>query len=72
MAQITLTIPDAQLPRVIAALCATKMTIDGPTPPTGVNAKAILVEWVKQQVANHETQQAHNALPVVDVTTVVG
>lgn len=67
MAQITLNIPDAQLPRIIAALC------DIPRPkldPTGPNAKAVLVNWVKERVSDFEHRAAMDNVQI-DVSDVV-
>ena len=69
MANITLTIPDAQLPRVIAALCASELA--NPVSPTGPNAKNVLIKWVKDCVTTYETRLAHEALAAIDTTNLV-
>lgn len=74
MANINLQIPDAQLQRVIDALCASRtdpVTLQ-PIPPTGPNAKAIVIAWIKDQVLAYETEKARKAIAAIDVTTVVG
>lgn len=57
MATVTITIPDAQLDRVVEALCVTR----GIGPPTPANAKAALVGWVKETTLNYDRQKAHTA-----------
>lgn len=69
MAAITLTIPDPQLQRVIAALCASDPA--NPVPPTAANAKAVVVKWVLDTVKRYELQQAQTALPAIDTTNLV-
>lgn len=76
MAVIALTIPDAQLPRVIAALCARGATVIAGQPPVAVpespaNAKAVAVAWIKETVLAFETTAAHAAVVPPDVSTVV-
>lgn len=72
MAVITFNIPDTQLPRVIAAVCASRMSPTAtPIPPTGANAKAVMVAWVTECVIAYEAELARKALPVVDVSTLV-
>lgn len=53
MANITLTIPDALLPRVRAALCA-KASL----PDTNANAKEAVIMWIKQTVQAYEYEVA--------------
>lgn len=53
MATITLNIPDAMLPRVTAALCAS-----AGVPDTNANAKAQVVAYIKQVVKNYEADQS--------------
>ncbi len=61
MATITLNIPDAQVARVIDALCAR----GGYDPALGVTkaqfAKQSLAAWLKAAVQQVEQQQAHDA-----------
>ena len=69
MATITLTIPDAALPRVVAALCRA-----AGLPVTGPNAKASLILWIKTTVRNIEASDAEQArAPLVppDVSGIV-
>ena len=72
MAQITLQIPDAQVPRVIVALCSSLM-VDAVTPvvPTAALAKQVLIDYVKQRVQQYENQQAVAAIAPTDVSTIV-
>lgn len=60
MATITLTIPDAALPRVRAALC-----LAAGLPDTNANAKLATVNWVKATVAAVEYAAAVNAQPPI-------
>lgn len=53
MASITLTIPDASLPRVRAALCANAGLAD-----TNANAKEAVIMWVKATVQAVEYENA--------------
>jgi hypothetical protein len=72
MANITLTIPDAQVSRVITAVCASrteKVTLL-PIDPTAANAKAVVAAWIKECVCRYEEEQARLAI-VVDVTGLV-
>lgn len=69
MATITLTIPDAVLPRVRSALCA-----HAGLPDTNPNAKVAVIELIKQTVVAVETAAAIVAQPpiaVADVTDIV-
>lgn len=69
MAVITLTIPDAQLPRVRAALC-----IQAGLPESNANAKEALVQWIKQVVRGVERDAAVAAQPPIvdpDVSALV-
>lgn len=56
MATISLTIPDAQLARVVAALCVT-----AGVPETGANAKAQVAEYVRERVKNYEATLSKTA-----------
>lgn len=69
MATIVLTIPDAQLPRVIAALCASEQA--NPLPPTGSNAKNVVAKWIKDCVVTYETRIAQAALAAINTTDLV-
>lgn len=60
MATITLTIPDAQLPRVRAALCST-----AGLPDTNANAKQAVIDWIKATVHSVEYTAAVQAQPPV-------
>lgn len=69
MASITLTIPDADLPRVRAALCAHAGVAD-----SNANAKAVVVTWVKGIVREFEYNAAVVARPPIvepDVANIV-
>jgi len=69
MASINLTIPDAQLPRVRAALCAQAGLAE-----SNANAKEALIQWVKQVVRGYERDAAVAAQPPVvepDVSGIV-
>ena len=65
MATISLTIPDAQLARVRAALCA-----QAGLPETNANAKEALIQWVKQVVRGIEHDAAVAAQPAIVDTDV--
>lgn len=67
MATITLTIPDALLPRVRTALC-----IYGKVPDTNANAKQVVVDWVKSTVLMVEYAAATQAAPPIPVPDVTG
>ena len=56
MATITLTIPDAQLPRVTAALCSA-----AGIPDTAANAKTAVIEYIKSTVKAVEARAAATA-----------
>lgn len=72
MAQINLQIPDAQLQRVIAALCDGLMTPTGsPVDPTPALAKQALIQIIKVRVLQYEENKARAAIPPPDVTDVV-
>lgn len=69
MATITLTIPDAVLPRVKAALCA-----QAGLPETNANAKEAVVRWIKDTVQTAEfnaSMNQHAATVVADVDGIV-
>lgn len=69
IATITLTIPDAQLPRVRAALCA-----DAGLPDSNANAKEAVIQFVKATVARVEYAAAVDARAAVvppDTTGIV-
>jgi hypothetical protein len=53
VATITLTIPDAQLARVVSALCRS-----GGKPASNANAKAVVIDMVRQTVVNVESTDA--------------
>jgi hypothetical protein len=61
MATIVLTIPDAVLPRVVDALCATGGREENSTVAKGVFAKRVLIDWVRDQVILNETRLAQEA-----------
>lgn len=67
MATITLTIPDASLPRVRAALCLT-----AGLPDTNANAKLALIGIIKDTVRAVEHTAAVNAQPAIVVADVDG
>jgi hypothetical protein len=58
MATITITIPDAQLQRVINGLC-----VAGRIPATPANAKQVVLDYIKGAVLNAEQLAAVQALP---------
>lgn len=67
MATITLTIPDASLPRVRAALCT-----HAGLPDNNTNAKQAVIDWVKVIVKQVEYNAAVNAQPPVPEPDVSG
>jgi len=72
MASITLTIPDAQVTRVIDALCAGQMQdAVTPVPPTAALAKQVVIDWIKARVLAYEEDQARKALAAIDVSDIV-
>lgn len=69
MATITLTIPDAVLPRVRAALCT-----HAGLPDTNANAKEAVIMWIKDTVQAVEYEaavQAREAVAESDVDGIV-
>lgn len=60
MASITLTIPDAELPRVRAALCTAAGLSD-----SNANAKQAVINWVKTTVREVEYNAAVAARPPI-------
>jgi len=72
MANINLVIPDAQVQRVINALCSGLIAPTGQTvPPTPALAKQVLIDIVKTRVIVYEEEQARRAIPPIDVTDIV-
>lgn len=67
MAVITLTIPDAMLPRVRTALC-----IHAGLPDTNANAKQAVIDLVVSVVKSVEYSTAVQAQPPVDEPDVTG
>lgn len=67
MATITLTIPDAVLPRVRAALCA-----NAGLPDTNPNAKQAVIDLIVAVVKSVEYSTAVRAQPVVAEPDVSG
>ena len=65
MAQITITIPDLQLPRVREALCA-YIGLTAPEDVTNPNARAGLIQAVKNITRAHETAALQAAIVVPD------
>ena len=53
MANITLTIPDNQIQRVIDALCGRARVT-----PSGANAKTVVINYVKSVVRRYEAEQS--------------
>jgi hypothetical protein len=61
MATITLTIPDAALPRLVDALCALGgWEADSPI-ARGAFARGVLIAWARDQVVAHEARLARQA-----------
>lgn len=58
MAQITLNIPDAMMPRVIDALAARGHWTDTTGPPKGAYAKQVLADWLKEETMRYERREA--------------
>lgn len=56
MAQITLTVPDAQVPRILAA-----MATEANPNPTAADVKARLIDYLKAVTKNYEREQAATA-----------
>lgn len=57
MAQLTLTIPDEHVARVIEALCIT----GGKSPINAANAREVVRDWVKTTTLNYERREAERA-----------
>lgn len=78
MAQMTIQIPDAQVNRVINALCSglfaptVGTAVLTPIDPTPALAKQVVIEYIKERVVAYEREQAVKAIPPVDVQNVVG
>lgn len=72
MAQFVLVIPDAQLDRVVKAMCDGQM-IDALTPavPTPALAKQMLITMIKERVRNYETLQAQKAININNLDTLI-
>lgn len=66
MAQITIDIPDAQLPRVRAAFAA-RAGFDDPADMTLADAKAVLADLIVRVVRAYEREEAQRAVVVTDV-----
>jgi len=72
MAQILLNIPDAQVQRVIDALCALLKTPTGASvDPTPALAKGVLIDMIKERVKFYEEEKARATLVAIDVTNLV-
>lgn len=69
MATISITIPDAVLPRVVEALC----TANGYDPSSGLTknqfAKQSIARYVKQTVIDYETNAAANTAAMTQRTS---
>lgn len=63
MAQITLTIPDNQVQRVVDALVYAQSdpATGEPLAATPANAKAVVIGWIRDQVKTYEHEQARRA-----------
>ena len=79
MAQMLIQIPDAQVQRVITALCdgifdnndpnfAAKVT---PATPTPALAKQVVMDFIRNKVKDYENRKAFDDLPPPDVSTIV-
>jgi hypothetical protein len=64
MATITLTIPDAVLPRVVDALCSYGDRAEDAAVAKGAFAKGVLIEWVTGVTFAYETRLAAEAARV--------
>lgn len=60
MASIQLDIPDAALPRVVAALCA-RGHYTAAEGPKGAFAKKVLAQWLREEVQRYEQVEADKA-----------
>lgn len=61
MAQLTITVPDSLVPRVLAALRGTYPTLTDDLGDRDA-AQAVIREMVRSAVVSYETQQARNQL----------
>ena len=72
VAQITLQIPDNKVDSVIAAICASRMSLDAmEIPPNPANAKAVIIRWIKEAVIQYETRMRQEALEPIDTSGIV-
>jgi hypothetical protein len=72
MANINLVIPDAQVPRVVNALCAGLKTPTGQdVVPTPALAKEVVIQMIKARVLMYEEELARRAIQATDVTDIV-
>lgn len=58
MAQLTLNIPDAMMPRVIDALAARGHWTDMTGTPKPAYAKQVLADWLKEETMRYERREA--------------
>lgn len=66
MAQLTITIPDAQVDRVLAAF-APRAGVEDPANMTAEDARGVLIDLIKKIVRQHERQEAEEAIVITDV-----
>jgi hypothetical protein len=57
MAQVTITIPDAELPRVMEALCVT----GNRAPVNAANAKQVVIDWATRVTREYEAARDRQA-----------
>lgn len=74
MANMNIQIPDAQVNRVIAALCANLYKEGSATDlvdPTPALAKQVVLDYIKDRVKVHETSEALKNVQPPDVSNIV-
>ena len=66
MAQLTITIPDAELPRVVAAFAERAGIAEQDM--TAEDARQVIIDLIKRIVRQHERIAAEEAIVITDVT----